>query len=72
MRNFFERLRDRDSDEASAKTSIFPDDFADPTMKKFTLALPTDPYPRRRVGVEILAQTAPSGWASSPDSMTRP
>ncbi len=51
-----------------AKTLIFPGDFPqadeplpkfldDPTMEKFTAALASDPDPRRRVMVEILAQT---------------
>ena len=50
------------------RTLIFPGDFPqadeplpkfldDPTMEKFTAALASDPDPRRRVMVEILAQT---------------
>ena len=68
LRTFFERLRDWDYDDAPAKTLIFPGDFPqadeplpkfldDPTMEKFTAALANDPDPRRRVMVEILAQT---------------
>ena len=51
-----------------ARTLIFPGDFPqadeplpkfldDPTMEKFTAALASDPDPRRRLMVEILAQT---------------
>ena len=68
LRTFFERLRDWDYDDAPTKTLIFPGDFLqadqplpkfldDPTMEKFTAALASDPDPRRRVMVEILAQT---------------
>ena len=68
LRTFFERLRDWDYDDAPTKTLIFPGDFPqadeplpkfldDPTMEKFTAALASDPDPRRRVMVEILAQT---------------
>ncbi len=68
LRTFFERLRDWDYDDAPTKALIFPGDFPqadeplpkfldDPTMKKFTAALASDPDPRRRVMVEILAQT---------------
>jgi len=68
LRNFFERLRDWDYDDAPSRTLIFPGDFPqadeplpkfldDPTMEKFTAALANDPDPRRRVMVEILAQT---------------
>ena len=68
LRTFFERLRDWDYDDAPTRTLIFPGDFPqadeplpkfldDPTMEKFTAALASDPDPRRRVMVEILAQT---------------
>ena len=68
LRTFFERLRDWDYEDAPTKTLIFPGDFPradeplpkfldDPTMEKFTAALASDPDPRRRVMVEILAQT---------------
>jgi len=68
LRTFFERLRDWDYDDAPSRTLIFPGDFPqadealpkfldDPTMEKFTAALASDPNPRRRVMVEILAQT---------------
>jgi integrase len=68
LRTFFERLRDWDYDDAPARTLIFPGDFPqadeplpkfldDPTMEKFTAALASDPDPRRRIMVEILAQT---------------
>ena len=68
LRTFFERLRDWDYDDAPTKTLIFPGDFPqadeplpkfldDPTMERFTVALASDPDPRRRVMVEILAQT---------------
>ena len=68
LRTFFERLRDWDYDDAPKKTLIFPGDFPqadeplpkfldDPTMEKFKAALASDPNPRRRVMVEILAQT---------------
>ena len=68
LRTFFERLRDWDYDDAPPRTLIFPGDFPqadeplpkfldDPTMAKFTAALASDPDPRRRVMVEILAQT---------------
>ena len=54
--------------DAPTKTLIFPGDFPqadeplpkfldDPKMEKFTAALASDPDPRRRVMVEILAQT---------------
>ena len=68
LRTFFERLRDWDYDDAPSRTLIFPGDFPqadeplpkfldDPTMEKFTAALASDPNPRRRLMVEILAQT---------------
>ena len=68
LRTFFERLRDWDYDDAPIRTLIFPGDFPqadeplpkfldDPTMEKFTAALASDPNPRRRLMVEILAQT---------------
>jgi site-specific recombinase XerD len=68
LRTFFERLRDWDYDDAPKRTLIFPGDFPqadeplpkfldDPTMEKFKAALANDPNPRRRVMVEILAQT---------------
>ena len=68
LRTFFERLRDWDYDDAPSRTLIFPGDFPqadeplpkfldDPTMAKFRAALATDPNPRRRLMVEILAQT---------------
>jgi integrase len=68
LRTFFERLRDWDYDDAPTRTLIFPGDFPqadeplpkfldDPTMEKFTAALASDPDPRRRIMVEILAQT---------------
>jgi site-specific recombinase XerD len=68
LRTFFERLRDWDYDDAPSRTLIFPGDFPqadeplpkfldDPTMEKFKAALASDPNPRRRVMVEILAQT---------------
>jgi site-specific recombinase XerD len=68
LRTFFERLRDWDYDDAPKRTLIFPGDFPqadeplpkfldDPTMEKFKAALASDPNPRRRVMVEILAQT---------------
>jgi site-specific recombinase XerD len=68
LRTFFERLRDWDYDDAPNRTLIFPGDFPqadeplpkfldDPTMAKFRVALASDPNPRRRLMVEILAQT---------------
>jgi integrase len=68
LRTFFERLRDWDYDDAPSRTLIFPGDFPradeplpkfldDPTMAKFRAALESDPNPRRRLMVEILAQT---------------
>jgi integrase len=68
LRTFFERLRDWDYDDAPSRTLIFPGDFPqadeplpkfldDPTMEKFRVALASDPNPRRRLMVEILAQT---------------
>ena len=68
LRTVFERLRDWDYDDVPSRTLIFPGDFPqadeplpkfldDPTMEKFTAALANDPDPRRRVMVEILAQT---------------
>jgi integrase len=68
LRTFFERLRDWDYDDAPSRTLIFPGDLPqadeplpkfldDPTMEKFTAALANDPNPRRRLMVEILAQT---------------
>jgi integrase len=68
LRTFFERLRDWDYDDAPRRRLIFPGDFPqadeplpkfldDPTMEKFTAALASDPDPRRRLMVEILAQT---------------
>jgi site-specific recombinase XerD len=68
LRTFFERLRDWDYDDAPSRTLIFPGDFPqadeplpkfldDPTMEKFKAALASDPNPRRRLMVEILAQT---------------
>ena len=68
LRTFFERLRDWDYDDAPTKTLLFPGDFPqadeplpkfldDPTMAKFRSALESDPNPRRRLMVEILAQT---------------
>ncbi len=68
LRTFFERLRDWDYEDAPSRTLIFPGDFPqadeplpkfldDPTMEKFTAALASDPNPRRRLMVEILAQT---------------
>ena len=68
LRTFFERLRDWDYEDAPSRTLIFPGDFPqadeplpkfldDPTMEKFAAALASDPDPRRRVMVEILAQT---------------
>ncbi len=82
MRTFFERLRDWDYDDAPTQTLIFPGDFPqadeplpkfldDPTMEKFTAALASDPDPRRRVMVEILAQTG-IRVGELPDSTTRP
>jgi site-specific recombinase XerD len=68
LRTFFERLRDWDYEDAPKRTLIFPGDLPqpdeplpkfldDPTMEKFTAALASDPDPRRRLMVEILAQT---------------
>jgi integrase len=68
LRTFFERLRDWDYEDAPTRTLIFPGDLPqpdeplpkfldDPTMEKFTAALARDPDPRRRLMVEILAQT---------------
>ncbi len=68
LRTFFERLRDWDYDDAPSRTLIFPGDFPhadeplpkfldDPTMAKFRAALESDPNPRRRLMVEVLAQT---------------
>jgi integrase len=68
LRTFFERIRDWDYDDAPSRTLIFPGDLPradeplpkfldDPTMAKFKAALATDPNPRRRLMVEILAQT---------------
>jgi integrase len=68
LRTFFERLRAWDYDDAPSRTLIFPGDLPqadeplpkfldDPTMEKFTAALASDPNPRRRLMVEILAQT---------------
>ena len=61
-------MRDWDYEDAPSRTFIFPGDFPqadeplpkfldDPTMEKFSAALASDPDPRRRVMVEILAQT---------------
>ena len=68
LRTFFERLIDWDYDDAPARVPIFPGDFPqpdealpkfldDPTAAKFMAALATDPNPRRRLMVELLART---------------
>ena len=68
LRTFFERIIEWGYDDAPARVPIFPGDFPkadeplpkfldDPTMAKFMAALATDPNPRRRLMIELLART---------------
>jgi site-specific recombinase XerD len=68
LRTFFERIIDWDYHDAPARVPIFAGDFPqpdeplpkfldDPTAAKFMAALATDPNPRRRLMVELLART---------------
>ncbi len=68
LRTFFERIIEWGYDDAPARVPIFAGDFPnrdeplpkfldDPTAAKFMAGLATDPNPRRRLMVEILART---------------
>ena len=68
LRTFFERVIEWGYDDAPARVPIFAGDFPDrdeplpkflddPTAAKFMDGLATDPNPRRRLMVEILART---------------
>lgn len=68
LRTFFERLIEYGDGDAPAGVLIFQSDFPvldeplpkfldDPTAAKFMAALATDPNPRRRLMVELLART---------------
>jgi len=68
LRTFFERIIEWDYDDAPARVPIFAGDFPerddslpkfldDPTAARFMAALATDPNPRRRLMVELLART---------------
>jgi integrase len=68
LRTFFERIIEWGYDDTPARVPIFAGDFPDrdeplpkflddPTAAKFMAALATDPNPRRRLMVEILART---------------
>ena len=68
LRTFFERIIEWGYDDAPARVPIFAGDFPDrdeplpkflddPTAAKFMDGLATDPNPRRRLMVEILART---------------
>ena len=68
LRTFFERIIEWDYDDAPARVPIFAGDFPnrdeplpkfldDPTAAKFMATLATDPNPRRRLMVELLART---------------
>ena len=68
LRTFFERIIDWDYDDAPRRSPIYAGDFPerdeplpkfldDPTAAKFMAALATDPNPRRRLMVELLART---------------
>jgi len=68
LRTFFERIIEWGYDDAPARVPIYAGDFPDrdeplpkflddPTAAKFMAALATDPNPRRRLMVEILART---------------
>ena len=68
LRSFFERIKEWGYDDAPSQALIFPGDFPqaderlpkfldDPTAAKFMAALATDPNPRRRLMVELLART---------------
>ena len=68
LRTFFERIIDWDYPDAPGRVPIFAGDFPqpdeplpkfldDPTAAKFMAALATDPNPRRRLMVELLART---------------
>ena len=68
LRTFFERIIEWGYDDAPARVPIFAGDFPDrdeplpkflddPTAAKFMASLATDPNPRRRLMVEILART---------------
>lgn len=68
LRTFFERIIEWDYDDAPARVPIFAGDIPDrdeplpkflddPTAAKFMAALATDPDPRRRLMVELLART---------------
>jgi len=68
LRTFFERIIEWDDGDAPPRVPIFSSDFPeldeplpkfldDPTAAKFMAALTTDPKPRRRLMVELLART---------------
>ena len=68
LRTFFERIIDWDYDDAPRRSPIYAGDFPerdeplpkfldDPTAARFMAALATDPNPRRRLMVELLART---------------
>lgn len=68
LRTFFERIIEWGYPDAPARVPIFAGDFPwrdeplpkfldDPTAAKFMAALATDPNPRRRLMVELLART---------------
>jgi integrase len=68
LRTFFERVIEFGYDDAPVRVPIFNDDLPiideplpkfldDPTAAKFMAALATDPNPRRRLMVELLART---------------
>ena len=68
LRTFFERIIEWGYDDAPARVPIFAGDFPDrdeplpkflddPTAAKFMASLATDPNPRRRLMVELLART---------------
>jgi integrase len=85
LRTFFERLIDWDYSDRLARVPIYPGDFPqpdeplpkfldDPTAAKFMAALATDPNPRRRLMVELLARTGMRAGelaALSDDAMIR-
>lgn len=68
LRTFFERIIEWDYDDAPARVPIYNGDIPtvdeplpraldDPTAARFMAALATDPNPRRRLMVELLART---------------
>ena len=68
LRSFFERLADWDDPERPARVPVFAGDLPraddplprfldDPSAAKFMAALATEPDPRRRLMVELLART---------------